>query len=270
MDKSRYNKHAKLHGDRFKQAVATDYDSQSTRIKISDNNTEDYRDNFSHRHGFNLQSVKYLLLALNIFSTPIYANEVGGVSATANPVANSSGSVSNLAVQNLSGPYITNTHGNGVSCQGATLSITPFATLQDSWKEPYEESYMDPVFDTSDINNDGLLDNPGSVLYYKPTRTGQKTNHSIGWGISMNITVPLDKRHNEGCLKAANTQNELNKQILANKRLDFEMARLKHCAEQKRLGVTFHPSSPASQICSDIVVANPHGVIPNHQHEIPK
>ena len=59
-----------------------------------------------------------------------------------------------------------------------------------------------------DINNDGLLDNPGSVLYYKPTRTGQKTNHSIGWGISMNITVPLDKRHNEGCLKAANTQNE--------------------------------------------------------------
>ena len=63
---------------------------------------------------------------------------------------------------------------------------------------------------------------------------------------------------------------ELNKQLLANKRLDFEMARLKHCAEQKRLGVTFHPSSPAAQICADIVVANPHGVIPNHQHEIPK
>ncbi len=175
-----------------------------------------------------------------------------------------------MAVQNLSGPYITNTHGNGISCQGATLSITPFATLQDSWKEPYEDYYMDPVFDNSDTNNDGVLDNPGSVLYYKPTRTGQKTNHSIGWGISMNITVPLDKRHNEGCLAAANTQNQLNKQLLANKRLDFEMARLKHCAEQKRLGVTFHPSSPAAQICADIVVANPHGVIPNHQHEIPK
>ena len=57
---------------------------------------------------------------------------------------------------------------------------------------------------------------------------------------------------------------------LANKRLDFEMARLKHCAEQKRLGVSFHPSSPAAQICADIIVTNPHGVIPNHQHEIPK
>ena len=54
-------------------------------------------------------------------------------------------------------------------------------------------------FDNSDTNNDGVLDNPGSVLYYKPTRTGQKTNHSIGWGISMNITIPLDKRHNETC-----------------------------------------------------------------------
>jgi hypothetical protein len=175
-----------------------------------------------------------------------------------------------LAVQNLSGPYITNTHGNGVSCQGATLSITPFATLQDSWKEPYEDYYMDPVFDNSDTNNDGVLDNPGTVLYEKPTRTGQKSNHSIGWGISMNITIPLDKRHNEGCLKAADTQNQLNQQLIANKRLDFEMARLKHCAEQKRLGVTFHKSSPAAKICADIVVANPHGVIPNHQHEIPK
>ena len=270
MDKFKYKQYAKLHGHGFKQTLATDNNTQSARAKISDHNPENNRNNFSHRHGFNLQSVKYLLLALNIFSAPIYANEVGGVSATANPVANSSGSVSNLAIQNLSGPYITNTHGNGVSCQGSTLSITPFLTLQDSWKNPYEKSYLDPVFDNSDTNNDGVLDNPGSILYEKPVRTGQKSNHSIGYGISLNITIPLDKRHNEGCLAAANTQNELNKQLLANKRLDFEMARLKHCAEQKRLGVTFHPSSPAAQICSDIVVTNPHGVIPNHQHEIPK
>ena len=80
VDKSRYNKHAKLHCNRFKQTVATDYNTQSTRVKISDNNPKNNRDNFSHRHGFNLQSVKYLLVALNIFSTPIYANEVGGVS----------------------------------------------------------------------------------------------------------------------------------------------------------------------------------------------
>ena len=37
------------------------------------------------------------------------------------------------------------------------------------------------------------LDNPGSILYYKPTRTGQKSNHNIGWGISATISIPLDK-----------------------------------------------------------------------------
>lgn len=270
MDKSRYNKYAKLHGNGFEQALAINNYTQSTWIKDTNHNSENNRNKFSNRYCINLQSVKYLLLALNIFGSPLYANEVGGVSATANPVANSSGSVSNLAIQNLSGPYITNTHGNGVSCQGSTLSITPFITLQDSWKNPYEKMYNDPVFDNSDTNNDGVLDNPGSILYEKPVRTGQKSNHSIGYGVSLNITIPLDKRHNEGCLAAATTQNKLNQQLLANKRLDFEMARLKHCAEQKKLGVTFHPSSPAAKICSDIVVTNPHGVIPNHQHEIPK
>ena len=139
---------------------------------------------------------------------------MGGVSATANPIANSSGSVSNLAVQNLAGPYLTNTYGGGVSCQGSTLTITPFATLQDSWKEPYEPSYLDNVYDNSDVDNDGLLDNPGAILYQKPVRTGQKTNHNIGWGISMNITIPLDKRHNENCLRASSSQNQINKQIL--------------------------------------------------------
>ena len=89
------------------------------------------------------------------------------------------------------------------------LVLLPLQHLQDSWKEPYEESYLDPVFDNSDTNNDGVLDNPGSVLYYKPTRTGQKTNHSIGWGISMNITIPLDKRHNETCLKSADTTKSI-------------------------------------------------------------
>ena len=40
------------------------------------------------------------------------------VSATANPIANSSGSVTNQAIQVLQGPYITNTYGNGIQCQG--------------------------------------------------------------------------------------------------------------------------------------------------------
>ena len=253
--------------------MAINYYIKPTRFVSTDNNTENYRNTISNRHRFNVQSVKYLLLvlvnALSFFPQGVRAETVGGVSATANPVANSSGSVTNQAIQVLQGPYITNTYGNGVSCQGPTLNITPFITGANSWKDPYEPYWNDPVYDTSDLNNDGVLDNPGNVLYSMPTRTGQKSNHNINLGISATISIPLDRSLHKGCIAAANAQTTLTNQLIANKRLDFEIARMKHCAEQKRLGVSFHPKSPAFQICADIVVQNPHGVIPNHQHTIP-
>ena len=194
---------------------------------------------------------------------------MGGVSATANPVANSSGSVTNQAIQVLQGPYITDTFGNGVSCQGPTLNITPFLTQTKSWQLPYESIYQDPVYNNADNNDDGIPDNPGEVLYYVPTRTGQKNQHNWNWGLSATVSIPLDGGIQERCKTAATTQNRLNQQILINKRLDFEMARLKHGGEQTKLGVTFHPQSPYAKICADIVVKNPHGVIPQHAHTIP-
>ena len=72
---------------------------------------------------------KYIpaIIAL-FFVTPSYAETVGGVSATAAPVANSSGSVTNQAIQVLQGPYITNTYGGGIQCQGPTRNFTPYVT----------------------------------------------------------------------------------------------------------------------------------------------
>ena len=194
---------------------------------------------------------------------------MGGVSATANPVANSSGSVTNQAIQVLQGPYITDTFGNGVSCQGPTLNITPFLTQTKSWQLPYESIYNDPVYNNADNDDDGIPDNPGEVLYYVPTRTGQKNQHNWNWGLSATVSIPLDGGIQERCKTAASTQNKLNHQLLVNKRLDFEMARLKHCGEQVKLGVSFHPQSPYAKICADIVVKNPHGIIPQHAHTIP-
>lgn len=194
---------------------------------------------------------------------------MGGVSATASPIANSSGSVTNQAIQVLQGPYITDTFGGGVSCQGPTLNITPFLTQTKSWQLPYESIYQDPVYNNSDNNDDGIPDNPGEVLYYIPTRTGQKNQHNWNWGLSATVSIPLDNGIQERCKTAATNQNNINAQILVNKRLDFEMARLKHCAEQQKLGVSFHPQSPSAKICADVVVTNPHGVIPQHAHTIP-
>ena len=249
--------------------MAIHHNPISTRDGQSNHNKSHDRYDKRDGHGFNFQSIKYLLILLlgaNNFLYNSKAETVGGVSATANPVANSSGSVTNQAIQVLQGPYITNTYGGGVSCQGPTLNFTPFLTGLHSFKTPYEAYYNDPVYDTS-TDDDGNLANPGDILYYMPTRTGQKQNSNISLGLSATLSVPLDRRLQRGCIKAATTQTNLNQQILANKRLDFEMARLKHCGEQTKLGVTFHPKSPYAAICADIVVQNVN-VIQQHKHTI--
>ena len=249
--------------------MAIHYNTISTRLGKSNNNKSHNRNDECNGHSFNFQPIKYLLILLlgaNNFLYTSKAETVGGVSATANPVANSSGSVTNQAIQVLQGPYITNTYGGGVSCQGPTLNFTPFLTGLHSFKTPYEEYYNDPVYDTS-TNEDGTLANPGDILYTMPTRTGQKQNSNVSLGLSATLSVPLDRRLQRGCIRAATTQTDLNQQILANKRLDFEMARLKHCGEQTKLGVTFHPKSPYASICADIIVQNVN-VIQQHKHTI--
>ena len=132
----------------------------------------------------------------------------------------------------LQGPYITNTYGNGIQCQGATMNVTPYLTGTGNFKRPFEHTYMDPVYDMSDLDDDGVLDNPGQILYYVPTRTGQQEVYNISGGISATWSRPLDKEAREKCMEAAQTQTELQKQLTANKRLDFELARLKNCGEQ--------------------------------------
>jgi len=241
----------------------------STRNGQPNSNKSHNRNDKCDGHSVNFQSIKYLLILLigaNNFFYTSKAETVGGVSATANPVANSSGSVTNQAIQVLQGPYITNTYGGGVQCQGPTLNFTPFLTGLHSFKTPYEEYYNDPVYDTS-TNADGNLANPGDVLYYMPTRTGQKQNSNVSLGLSATLSIPLDRRLHRGCIKAANTQTALQEQILASKRLDFELARLKHCGEQAKLGVSFHPKSPYSSICADIVVHNI-TTVKQHKHII--
>jgi len=195
--------------------------------------------------------------------------EVGGVSATAAPVANSSGSVTNQAIQVLQGPYITNTYGGGIQCQGPTRNFTPYVTGSASATKPYEPYYYDPVYDMRDIDEDGAPDNPGSVLYRVPVRTGQKDNYNLGVGFSMTWSTPTDKKLQDLCKKAATTQIELNAQLVANKRLDFEIARLKNCGDLMLKGIQFHPKSPYYKICADVVVNNPPGHQHPHVHAIP-
>ena len=212
---------------------------------------------------------KYLpaVIAL-LFAAPVNAETVGGVSATAAPVANSSGSVTNQAIQVLQGPYITNTYGGGIQCQGPTLNFTPYVTGSLSQQHPFESYYDTPVYDMRDMDEDGAPDNPGDILYYVPTRTGQKNNSNLSVGFSATWSRPLDQELQNQCKKAAATQIALQQQLTANKRLDFEIARLKNCGTLLKQGIRFHPKSPYYSICADVVVDNVTHIKP-HRHTIP-
>jgi len=219
--------------------------------------------------------MKRAIAALLLFSAPVQAQ----VSSTAAPVANSSGSVTNQAVQVVPSRQFAYTYGGGISCQGATFSINPFISTTTSWAEPYEAYYDEPIYDTLDITGafdsqgnpipDGRPDNPGALLYMRPIRTGQKSNFSINGGITATFSIPLDRHHVRTCRAAAEKQVALLEQQLADKRLNYEIARLKNCGEMLRKGISFHRNSPYRGICADVIVTNPPGNLPPHTHSIP-
>ena len=226
--------------------------------------------------------------------------------------------MTNQAIQVLQGPYITNTYGGGVQCQGSTLNVTPYLQFADSRKDPWEDFYMEPQYDMTDFEGrttevsttvrnypwedwyddrtyvnddgetvrwfpdgdpmeitieqdgpDGIPDNPGRVVWQKPVRTDMKANQSFNIGLSATLSIPMNKKFQKQCHEAAQAQIAMQQQLTANKRLDFELARLKNCGDLMMRGIRFHPRSPYAAICADVMVTNaPSGKIPDHTHHI--
>jgi len=263
------NKQTKLHADDPGWCVSIHRDVSGTGFKHADNNSKNNRSYKRNRHNLNFLAIILSVLSPALVQQRVLAETVGGVSATAAPVANSSGSVTNQAIQVLQGPYITNTYGGGIQCQGPTLNITPYVTGSASATRPYEPWYNTPVYDMRDMDEDGAPDNPGGILYTVPTRTGQKDNYNLGLGFSATWSRPLDQKLQDQCKEAAAANIELMKQTTANKRLDFEIARLKNCGELMKQGIQFHPRSPYYKVCADVVVNNPPGHTHPHYHTIP-
>ena len=267
MDRIGSKQQTKLHINNTRSGLSIRRKLFWTRTFKSHNNKS--HNHYPERNKYNKHILKLISIGLSIgTATPTFASDIGGVSATANPVANSSGSVTNQAIQVLQGPYITNTYGNGISCQGPTMNVTPFLTGNIAMKRPYEEYWQDPVYNNVDADNDDVPDNPGQILYYKPVRTGQKDSTTVSLGISATWSRPMDKKLQEQCKEAAAANIALMNQSVANKRLDFEIARLKNCGELMKSGIMFHPKSPYYAVCADVVLVNPPGVVAEHTHTI--
>ena len=43
-------------------------------------------------------------------------------------------------------------------------------------------------------------------------------------------------------------------QLLLNRQLDYDIARLKNCGELKRFGIQYHPEAPMHFLCADVIV----------------
>ena len=127
-----------------------------------------------------------------------------------------------------------------------------------------------PMEITVDVDGpDGKPDNPGDVVWNKPVRTDMRANQNFNLGLSATLSVPLNRSMQRLCQQAATTQIEQQAQLTANKRLDFEIARLKNCGELMQKGIMFHPKSPYASICADVMVtqARP-GSLPDHTHQL--
>lgn len=167
-------------------------------------------------------------------STKSKAQQAPSNTNIAGPSASATGNVTNQAVQVLQGPYATNTYGAGISCQGPTMSLAPFAL--------------------------------GSTNYSQDPASFQTYNANFGF--SMGFNFPLDGGLTELCKQRVRTEIERQDAEAAKARLDFELVRLIKCGEAKKSGIDFHPLSPYAKICADIIVQPPKIVTPDPANSI--
>ena len=246
MDRSRFNKQAKRHDHDSRSSVPICRELHWPWSFKSNNHPK----NISYRKRYR-KYVSVLTIISCIFAPKVLSN----TSQTAAPVANSSGSVTNMAIQSLNGNLIQNQYGGNIVCQGPMLTFSPFVTDSHSFSTPREYWYEAPIYDDD-----------GNISHYQNTRTGQKDNMSLNFGFSMTFSVPLDQSLQRRCKKAIDNQLARTDQMLKDSQLSWHIARLKECGQLMQSGIQFAKNSQYYKLCEDVVVTSK----PNlpHTHKI--
>ena len=174
-----------------------------------------HRNKLSYKLGICLYAVGFYVSSAMAQTAPSNTNIAG-------PSASATGNVTNQAVQVLQGPYALNTFGAGVSCQGPTMSVAPFA-----------------------LGNFNGSKDPAAYQ-----------THSGNFGLSLGFNFPLDGSMQELCKARAKVEITRQQAEADKARLDFELVRLLKCGEAVKGGISFHPDSPYANVCADVVVRN--------------
>jgi len=240
----------KLHGARAVQCH--NYKSSNNRRKYSS-------------HTINFPKIALLLL---LSPTAVLANAVS---------QSNTGSVTNQNYNVNNGAFHTNQFGGNIVCQGAMLNITPFSTFNTNFQRPFDHRYSTPVYDPTDLEGDyddegrpigdGVPDNPGNILFWQENYSGtNKDAYSLGTGITLNFSIPLDKKLGKQCKEAAATQISIQKQKLKNLELEWHVARVKHCGTLQQSGINVRKNSPFYEVCKDIFLTPKPNQIESHYH----
>ena len=135
-----------LHHNKSRGSISVYPDLHGSRNDKPDCDSKNNRSYFSNRYHKYLYAVIALLV-----SSPVSAADVEVFLRLLIQSRIVPASVTNQAIQVLQGPYITNTYGGGISCQGPTANFTPYITHAENDKDPFETFYMEPQYDNRDF-----------------------------------------------------------------------------------------------------------------------
>ena len=191
------------------------YDNSWFRLYSRSSNKSSQSDHREGRSRSNYRTGIYYCLLISLLTiTPAKAeDETNNVS---NPVAAATGNVTNQAVQFQNNGAPSRQHyGGGVSCNGATMTFSPF----------YMGNHTVPYDDEMSQRSYTIAEN---------------------WGGQINFMFPLDRRGLEQCRRIAARQEE-------KLRLDYELVRVLKCAELQRKGFTLTNNSRVFEMCNDVI-----------------
>ena len=131
-------------------------------------------------------------------------------------MAAATGNVTNQAVQfQNNGAPSRQVLGPNISCNGATMTFSPF----------YMGNHTTPFDDNMDQQSYTVAEN---------------------WGAQINFMVPLDGSIVETC-------KALGKRQMEKMQLDYELVRIKNCAELQQKGFMIRPGTRVYHVCSDVI-----------------
>ena len=192
------------------------FDNAWKRLYVRNNNKSSQSGIVSNRNRKRNRHYFYYYILVSLLSIAPLRAEENNVS---NPVAAATGNVTNQAVQFQNNGAPSRQHyGPNISCNGATMTFSPF--------------YMGNHTKPWDIDEDGM----------RPSSYTMAEN----WGGQINFMIPLDREGLNRCRSIAARQEE-------KMRLDYELVRMKNCAELQQKGFMLKPGSRVGDMCSDVI-----------------